>query len=53
MNKSIYTWIFGITDILLPLNIWLPFYIISPITLYIPFDILNFITILLSITFFI
>ncbi len=50
MNKSIYTWIafHGITDILLPLNIWLPFYIISPITLYIPFDILNFITILLS-----
>ena len=32
MNKSVYTWIafHGITDILLPLEIWLPFYIISP-----------------------
>ena len=51
MERYIYTWIafHGITDILLPLKIWLPFYIISPITLYIPFDILNFITILLSV----
>ena len=50
MDRYIYTWIafHGITDILLPLEIWLPFYIISPITLFIPFDILNFITILLS-----
>ena len=50
MNKYIYTWIsfHGITDILLPINIWFPVYTLSLLSYFIPMNILNFITILTS-----
>ena len=49
-KKLIYTWIsfHGITDLLLPIKSWLPYYIIVPLTIYIPINILNFVTILSS-----
>ena len=50
MNEYIYTWIafHGITDILLPINIWCPIYTLSLLSYFIPMNILNFITILTS-----
>ena len=50
MDKIVYTWIafHGITDILLPINIWLPIYSISILSLFIPINILNVITIFTS-----
>ena len=50
MNKYIYTWVsfHGITDILLPINIWCPIYTLSLLSYFLPINILNFITILTS-----
>ena len=50
MDKIVYTWIafHGITDILLPINIWFPIYSISILSLFIPINILNVITIFTS-----
>ena len=50
MIKYIYTWIsfHGITDILLPLNIWVPVYSLSLMSNALPMDCLNMITFILS-----
>ena len=49
-KRLIYTWIsfHGITDLLLPIQYWLPYYMISPLYIYFPMDILNIITIITS-----
>ena len=50
MIKYIYTWIsfHGITDILLPLNIWAPVYGLSLLSNALPMNYLNMITFILS-----
>ena len=48
--KLILSWIafHGITDIFLPMNKYIFFYIFSPISVYVPMNVLNIITVLLS-----
>ncbi len=50
IKRHIYTWIsfHGITDLLLPIQHWLPVYNISLLSLVIPMNILNCITFILS-----
>lgn len=50
MKNLIYSWIsfHGITDLLLPFNLWFPIYSLSTISLFLPMNILNSITFILS-----